>query len=349
MKRRILCSLLIMIGITFGITVKAYAGVDGYIIKNGDITYQYNKQELIEAFLDYTEGQDASLYRNFKENVQGRGIYLFYDDEGKYVDFKEIEEAFIEKTSSKENFDLDSEIKKANKVESPALIENIKIENKSIVKDLIIAKEAMEFNGDELLKNKYKKIYIKANNVCLSNMDIEGDIVLDPGTAGKVQLSNIKCRNIDILSGEEKGIQFNKVQSISTKIKDGLKIEIQNKDEVQVPPVDGNTPSQGNGDNSSGGIDKAQQEAMLKKAQNDLNKAMSKISNEKEKEIVRRISNSIDLIVNDENYNFQSDVNQVKSLYNNLSEKEKKEFQLIMLQNVNLENMYQLMSMYGLD
>lgn len=343
MKRKILCSLLIMAAVSFGITAKAYAGVNGYIIKNGDITYQYSKQELIEAFLDYSEGQDATLYRDFKDNIQGRGIYLFHDSEGKYVDFKEIEQAFIEKTDSKENFDLDDEMKRANKAEAPALIENIKTENKSIVKDLIIAKEGMEFDGAELLKDKYKKIYIKANNVCLLNMDIEGDIVVDPGTEGKVQLSNIKCRNIDILSGEEKGIQFNKVQSISTKIKDGLKIEIQNEDEAQVPPA------QGDGNNSSGGIDKAEQEAMLKKAQSDLNKAMSKISNEKEKEIVRRISNSINSIINDENYNFQSDINQVKSLYNNLSENEKKEFQQMMLLNLDLESIYKLMTMYGLD
>jgi hypothetical protein len=49
------------------------------------------------------------------------------------------------------------------------------------------------------------------------------------------------------------------------------------------------------------------------------------------------------------NYNFQSDINQVKSLYNNLSENEKNEFQQIMLENVNLENIYKLMTMYGLD
>ncbi|MEL7598226.1 MAG: hypothetical protein AAGU01_08505 [Clostridiaceae bacterium] len=349
MKRKILCSLLIMAAVSFGISAKAYAAVNGYIIKNGDITYQYGKQELVESFLDYTEGQDATLYTNFKENVQGRGIYLFYDDEGKYVDFKEIEEAFIQKTDSKENFDLNDEIKKANKADAPALIENIKVESKSIVKDLIIAKEGMEFDGAELLKDKYKKIYIKANNVSISNIETEGDIVVDPGIAGKVQLSNIKCKNIDILSGEEKGIQFDKVESTSTKIKDGLEIEIQNKDEVQVPPVGGNTPSQGNGDNSSGEIDKAEQEAMLKKAQSDLNTAMSKISNEKEKEIVSRISNSINSIVNDESYNFQSDIDQVKSLYNNLSTEEKNEFQQVMLENVNLENVYKLMTMYGLD
>lgn len=349
MKRKILYSLLIMAAVSFGMSAKAYASINGYIIKNGDITYQYGKQELVESFLDYTEGQDATLYTNFKENVQGRGIYLFYDEEGKFVDFKEIEEIFIQKTDSKENFNLDDELKRANKAETPALIENIKVDNKSIVKDLIIAKEGIEFDGAELLKDKYKKIYIKANNVSISNIETEGDIVVDPGVAGKVQLSNIKCKNIDILSGEEKGIQFDKVESISTKIKDGLEIEIQNKDEAQVPPVGGNTPSQGNDDNSSGEIDKAEQEAMLEKVQSDLNKAMSEISNEKEKEIVTRISNSINSIINDESYNFQSDVNQVKSLYNNLSENEKNEFQQIMLLNMDLESIYNLMTMYGLD
>jgi hypothetical protein len=194
---------------------------------------------------------------------------------------------------------LDDELKRANKAETPALIENIKVDNKSIVKDLIIAKEGMEFDGAELLKDKYKKIYIKANNVFISNIETEGDIVVDPGVAGKVQLSNIKCKNIDILSGEEKGIQFNKVESISTKIKDGLEIEIQNKDEAQVPPVEENTSSQGGGSTSSGAIS-SQQEAMLKKAQSDLSKVMSKISNEKEKEIVSRISNSINSIISDE-------------------------------------------------
>ncbi len=348
MKRKILCSLLIMGAVSFGVSTKAYASINGYIIKNGDITYQYGKQELVESFLDYTEGQDATLYTNFKENVQGRGIYLFYDEEGKFVNFKEIEEIFIQKIDSKENFNLDDELKRANKAETPALIENIKVENKAIIKDLIIAKEGIEFDGAELLKDKYKKIYIKANNVSISNIETEGDIVVDPGIAGKVQLSNIKCKNIDILSGEEKGIQFNKVESSSTKIKDGLEIEIQNQDEAQVPPVEENTPSQGGGSSTSGGIS-PQQEAMLKKAQSDLSKAMSKISNEKEKEIVTRISNSINSIINDESYNFQSDINQVKSLYNNLSENEKNEFEQIMLENVNLENIYLLMTMYGLD
>lgn len=344
MKRKILYSLLIMGAVSFGVSTKAYASINGYIIKNGDITYQYGKQELVESFLDYTEGQDATLYTNFKENVQGRGIYLFYDEEGKFVNFKEIEEIFIQKTDSKEKFNLDDELKRANKAETPALIENIKVENKAIIKDLIIAKEGIEFDGAELLKDKYKKIYIKANNVSISNIETEGDVVVDPGIAGKVQLSNIKCKNIDILSGEEKGIQFNKVESASTKIKDGLEIEIQNQDEAQVPPVEENTPSQGGGSTIS-----PQQETRLKKAQSDLNKAMSKISNKKEKEIVTRISNSINSIINDESYNFQSDINQVKSLYNNLSENEKNEFEQIMLENVNLENIYLLMTMYGLD
>ncbi|OPJ65241.1 Ig-like domain-containing protein [Clostridium oryzae] len=65
-------------------------------------------------------------------------------------------------------------------------------------------------SGSVVSKVDFKKdLYIKADDVTLNNVEVEGTIFIDPGKNGTVVLNNVSAGDIKILSGGENGIHLN--------------------------------------------------------------------------------------------------------------------------------------------
>ncbi|KYH28012.1 hypothetical protein [Clostridium colicanis] len=351
MKKKFIYTLLTALAITSAASIKAFAAVDAYVLKDNTNTYQYNLNELSDSLINNTLGQQDKLYKEFEAQLSSGKIYLLHDSEGKYVSYDEVKNILIEKTLKEEIFDLNSEVKKAKEADKPSLMENIKKENGEIVRELVVLKEGTSLDGSKLSKDRYKRIVVKASSVNVSNLQIDGDIVLDPGTMGKVKLENVKCNAITILSGDKKGIQFNKVENKKLNIDENLDIEIQYDNNNNTGNSSGGSSSNGgspsNGD-STQTKEEAERIALLTKAKTQLTKVYDALDNEKEKEIVSKMLSSLTEAINDKNYDPSKDEKELRQLYGKLSSKEKDELKEKILNNVTLSVIFILADMYNI-
>ncbi|PRR76519.1 hypothetical protein [Clostridium thermopalmarium] len=350
MKKKFIYTLLTALTITSVASIKAFAAVDAYVLKDNTNTYQYNLNELSDSLINNTLGQQDKLYKEFEAQLSSGKIYLLHDSEGKYVSYDEVKNILIEKTLKEEIFDLNSEVKKAKEADKPSLMENIKKENGEIVRELMVLKEGTSLDGSKLSKDRYKRIVVKASSVNVSNLQIDGDIVLDPGTMGKVKLENVKCNAITILSGDKKGIQFNKVENKKLNIDGKLDIEIQYESDA---PGNSSGGGSSNGGSSSNGDstqtkEEAERIALLTKAKTQLTKVYGALNNEKEKEIVSKMLSSLTEAINDKNYDPSKDEKELRQLYGKLSSKEKDELKEKILNNVTLSVIFILADMYNI-
>lgn len=354
MKKIFLKSLILTALISTVLSIRAFAAVDGYVLKdNTEIVYQYDLKELKDSLINNTLGSKDPLFNEFEAKLNTAKLDLIHDSEGKYVSYEEVKAILLNKTLNNEKFDLDNEVKNSKASEVPAIIETIKKENGSIAKELLVLKEGAVIEGNKIVKDKYKTIHIKANNVTLSNLDMSGEIIIDPGSLGKVTIENVKCGNVNILSGDKKGIVFNKVESKEVKIDDKLGIEVQYKDKNS-GTTGGSTGSGGSSGGSVGGggnsgTDEINKKNMLTKARSELNQILSLVQTDKEKQVVTKIIDGITKAANDSSYDYATDVEETKALYNTLTANEKADLKDKIMKNVDILNLYALMSSYGLE
>jgi len=348
MRRKFIKLIIFSILISTGIYSKAYASVDGYLLKdnNNDI-HSYNLKELTDSLITNTLGNNDPLYADFEINLNNGKIDLIHDSEGKYVDYELVKKVLIEKTMNGENFNLDSEVKSARASEKPALVEEVKAENNVVIRNLLVLKEGTLLEGSEISKDKYKNIVISADNVTITNLDINGEIVLNPGQTGKVKIDNVKCNKINILSGDKKGISFKKVESKEIKIDENASIEIQYED---------SKPSGGQGGSSSGGgstpiSDEASKLETLKKVNSALNSLYPNLTSEDEKQVISKVISGINAYISDQSYNYQNDVEEAKKILKKMLSEDQIDFMTRIVEAANSQeiDIYELLSIFNIS
>ncbi|MCY6484500.1 Ig-like domain-containing protein [Clostridium aestuarii] len=110
------------------LTSQAFAAVDAYTVKVGENVYEYSKSELVQSFLDNSEGLEAPLYEDFSAKLaEGKGVHSYHDDKNGYVSFASVSDAFMNAEGA---FDMNAftESEDAGVVEVPTV-------KKAVVKD----------------------------------------------------------------------------------------------------------------------------------------------------------------------------------------------------------------------
>lgn len=351
MKKSLIKLFMLTLFISASASMKAYAITDGYLIKDtSDSIYQYNLTELKNSLINNTLGNKDLLFKDFKTRLNVGKMHLIYDTEGKYVSYDEVKAVLIDKTLNNEKFDLDNEVKNSKASEAPAIIEIIEKEDNTLARDLIILKEGTIIEGSKITKDKYRSIHIKADDVTLSNLDMSGEIIIDPGSLGKVRIDNVKCGIMNILSGDKKGIVFNKVEIKEVKINEKLGIEIIYEDKKPSESTSGGGATggqSGNGGNSS--VTESEKQTMLAKAKNQLDNLYSKVNTDNEKAVINKIKVSIVSAIESPNYNYENDMNDAIDLYSKLTTAEKSDIKSKMWDYLDFGNIYKLANAYGID
>ena len=87
-------SLAMVLGLLLAVPGIAYGETNAYLIQSQDQVYQYDVPQLTNSFLGIT---DQALYNNFLAKLGAGGSFLSFKDSvtGKYVDYAEIETAFL--------------------------------------------------------------------------------------------------------------------------------------------------------------------------------------------------------------------------------------------------------------
>lgn len=346
-------ALLTMAVLTFGGT-KAYASVDSYLLKDSsNNVYEYNLQEVKDSLVDTYLSNESKLYTQFKNDKSESEFYLVYDSEGKYVSFKDLKESLVQKTLKNEEFVLDEEVKTIKESKKPDFVEKVKVQNKELLRELHILKDECSFDGAKILKNKYEKIVIKANNVELKNIDIDGEIVVDPGKSGKAILSNVKCKNINILSGDKKGIHFENVKSDKVEKNKDVDIEIQyekDNDEIKESPSSGSTSKdETKKEDKKDKVSEEEKQKMLKQLNSELNSLLPKVTNKNENIVLTKINEGIKKAIDDTTYDYSKDMKEALKLKDNLSQKEKEDLKDKLLRYVDVFNTRDLLKIYNID
>lgn len=117
MKTKALCALAIAGVVSLGMGMKAYAKTDAYLVKDSskNVVYEFDKDELVESFLNSKNGEDATLYDEYMRIFSKNGMYAFHDDTKKYVDYKDVEDAFLNAKDNGKSFNLDEFTEKQGK------------------------------------------------------------------------------------------------------------------------------------------------------------------------------------------------------------------------------------------
>lgn len=117
---------------SLGLASPVMAAVDSYLVKADGVVYNYDKAELEASFIadQYGDG-DNKLFQNF-EGKFSNGFYAFHDDTGKYVNYQDIEDAFLD---NPDNFNLDAFTEASDKVPAdlPATVKDVAVNNGVIV------------------------------------------------------------------------------------------------------------------------------------------------------------------------------------------------------------------------
>lgn len=89
-----------------------------------------------------------------------------------------------------------------------------------------------------------KDIYIKADKVTLRNLNVIGNIIVDPGKDGNAAFENVTAKTIKVLSGAEKSIHLKDViaEKIEAASKDSkVRIEIQGTTKIETTVISEDT------------------------------------------------------------------------------------------------------------
>ncbi|NFV47316.1 transglutaminase [Clostridium botulinum] len=91
-----------------GMPLSAEAAVDAYIIKVSQEIYSYNKDEVIEDFLNYKAGYKSNLYNDFYIKLKmANGFYSFHDKKTGYIKYEDVENKYLESKLKNKKFDAE--------------------------------------------------------------------------------------------------------------------------------------------------------------------------------------------------------------------------------------------------
>lgn len=151
MKRsmKLLTTVILVGGVLTSTMIGVQAKTVSYLIKDKSTgtVYEYGVAELIDGFLNYKASGSDVLYNDFSSKLNKNGYYSFYDDTKKYVDYKDISNAFLEAKSNKQDFKLDTYTQSSSA---------------SVVKDL-------PSSINSVVKENGKITYVVKNNSTTSN------------------------------------------------------------------------------------------------------------------------------------------------------------------------------------
>ncbi|MCY6484529.1 DUF5050 domain-containing protein [Clostridium aestuarii] len=168
MKKKIgiLVAAALTCSLTLGTSTIAHAQVKSYYMQNKLTSkmYKFSKQDLIESFMNSTEGKNDQLYRSFVEKSisQDYKMYAVQDDRGKYISYDDITDAFLRYNDRGIKFDLNKYLKtfaKSNISVDRSTVDIKKISNGSAMpygsKFVVIGNSAYSMN---YLKRHSEKI-----------------------------------------------------------------------------------------------------------------------------------------------------------------------------------------------
>lgn len=91
-------------------TGTAYAKTDAYVVKDTStsVIYEFDKQALTDSFMNYKINGTDPLYNEYNKVFSKFGLYAFHDSTGKYIDYNEVKDAFLEAKLNKQDFMLDN-------------------------------------------------------------------------------------------------------------------------------------------------------------------------------------------------------------------------------------------------
>ena len=157
---------------------------------------------------------------------------------------------------------------------------------------------------------------------------------------GVVALHNVSDSNIFIAKKESKNQDLENIE-----FEDKVEQEIQQE---QIPNS-GQTGTSGGGSNggsSGGGSSASEQQEVNEKLQRALsvfnNRVVPKYTTDNQKQVADIISESIERYLNDSNYDISSDVQSAKDIYRNMTQEERKEFELITTGNMDITLLMEL-------
>lgn len=156
-------------------TSQAFAAVDAYTVKVGGDVYQYSKTELMESYLDSTEGTKAPLFEDFQAKLtEAKSVYAYHDDKNGYVTAQSVFDKYLE---NEKNFNLDqfTESKEAKVVEVPTV-------KKAVVKDGEIKYEDQNNNtgeDDKVKVTSVSAINLKQLKIEFANKVTDSDLKKD--------------------------------------------------------------------------------------------------------------------------------------------------------------------------
>lgn len=83
-------------------------------------------------------------------------------------------------------------------------------------------------------------VYVKADNITLNNLKVNGTLYLDPGKDGSANLNNVQATNIKVLSGGVNSIHLNDVLAKFLQVlgKENVRVEIKGSTEIATTAVD---------------------------------------------------------------------------------------------------------------
>lgn len=256
-KKKVFLTTFLGLLFTLILSYTVLAEVDSYVIadKKSSIVYNYNTNKLIDAFLNNKIGIKAPLWDDFNEKYSVNNFYAFHHDSGKFVPYDSIKEAFMNSASQNKSFDLEAYMK----AKDAPVSKDIPGEFAKLLGDK--AKIIGVFKDNTILEGKSDKplvidsdLYIIGDNVNIKNIVVKGTMILSPGAKGKALLENVSAEKIEVLSGAEDGIRFNKVTAKILKVKEDLKnpvigLETSKIDETNYKRVDNSNGDSGNSGN----------------------------------------------------------------------------------------------------
>lgn len=245
-KRKVFLTTFLGLLFTLVLSYTALAEVDSYVVadKKNNIVYNYNTNKLIDDFLNNKVGIKAPLWDDFNEKYSTNNFYAFHHNSGKFVPYGNIKEAFMNSALQNKIFDLEAYMK----AKDTPVSKDIPGEFAKLLGDK--AKIIGVFKDNIILEGKSDKplvidsdLYITGDNVSIKNIVVKGTIILSPGAKGKAVLENVSAEKIEVLSGAEDGIRFNKVTAKILKVKEDLKnpvigLETSKIDETNYKRVD---------------------------------------------------------------------------------------------------------------
>lgn len=100
----------------------------------------------------------------------------------------------------------------------------------NIVSDKVVLNTAGQTYGgssDSDVKTVNQDVYVQENNITLQNLKVNGNVYLDPGANGVVNMNNVSATSIKVLSGAEDSVHINNVTTPILNVDSTSKVRIE--------------------------------------------------------------------------------------------------------------------------